>query len=368
MPPSNLNNNWIQFQNEKISLVDFIHKYKNKQNELLNKVIEFIKDWESDSTHISQNTSGSTGKPKTIKISKSQIKESALATLNTLDIKAGDHALLCINPEYIGGKMMIARALIGRLNLSIAPVSGNPLQDFEDQEIVDFFSFVPYQFEKILDDSPDKIQFLDKSKAIILGGAPVSVTLAEKIKSMLSKTKVFSTYGMTETVSHVALKLINSDQNEVFKALENIKFSVDNRNCLVIHARKISGQDKLITNDVVDLISSTEFHWLGRHDFVINSGGIKIHPEIVEKEITGIFEEAKIKNRFFAFGLADEKFGESLNLVVEGKINKERIIKQLKQKLKAFYVPKKVFSIEKFMETENGKINRLKTIENIDIA
>jgi O-succinylbenzoic acid--CoA ligase len=367
MPLSSLNKNWIQFQGDKLSLSDFIQKYADEKNELLKTVIEFIKDWESDSPYIFQKTSGSTGKPKTIKIAKSQINESALATLNTLGIKAGNHAFLCINPEYIGGKMMIARALIGELNLSIVAVSGNPLKDFEDHESVNFFSFVPYQFEKILDESSDKINFLDKSTAIILGGAPVSATLAEKIRSKLFKTKVFSTYGMTETVSHVALKLINSNKDEAFKALKNVKFSVDERDCLVIHAPRISGQDKLITNDVVDLISSQEFYWLGRHDFVINSGGIKIHPELVEKDINGLFEKANVKNRFFAFGLADEKFGESLNLMVEGKFDKEKAIVLLKQNLKAFYVPKKLFTIEKFVETENGKINRLKTIENMEI-
>lgn len=368
MSSSSYNSNWIQFQGDKLSISDFTQKYKNDKNEQLKTVVDFIKDWQSDSPYISQKTSGSTGTPKTIKISKSQIEASALATLNTLEIKASDHALLCINPEYIGGKMMIARALLGGLNLSIAPISANPLKGFKIQEPIDFFSFVPYQFERILDESPDKVQFLDKSKAIILGGAPVSNSLAKKIKSKLLKAKVYSTYGMTETVSHVALKLINSDKNEAFKALENIKFSIDERNCLVIHAPQISGQDKLITNDVIELISSTEFQWLGRHDFVINSGGIKIHPEIIEKEMTEILEKSDINNRFFAFGLPDEKLGESLNLMIEGKFENEKILDLLKQNLKAFHVPKKVFTTDEFVETGNGKINRLRTIENMDIA
>ncbi|WMN11119.1 AMP-binding protein [Marivirga salinae] len=365
MPSSNLNN-WINFQGDKLSIHDFIEMYKNDENKLLKTVIKFINEWQSDTPYILQNTSGSTGKPKTIKISKSQIKESASATLNTLKIKAGDHALLCINPEFIGGKMMIARSFIGGLNLSITPISGNPLKNFKFQEPIDFFSFVPYQLERILDESADKIEFLDKSKAIILGGAPVSDTLAKKIKTQISNSKVYSTYGMTETVSHVALKLINSDKDEAFTALENIKFSVDERNCLVIHAPKITGQEQLITNDVVDLVSSTEFYWLGRHDFVINTGGIKIHPEVLEKEIAGLFENKSIKNRFFVFGLPNEKFGETVNLLVEGEYDHEKVINLLKQNLKAFHVPKNIFTTEQIVETENGKISRLKTIENLD--
>lgn len=358
--------NWILFQDKKYNIYDFIRVYENEENDQINSVINFIKNWQSDIPYITQKTSGSTGAPKIINITKSQINASALATLETLAIKAGDHAFLCINADFIGGKMMIARTLIGGLNLSIAPAIGNPLKDFIAHEPVDFFSFVPYQIERILDESPDKIRLLNNSKAIILGGAPVSEILEGKIKSKLLKTKVYSTYGMTETVSHVALKLINSDKKEAFKALKNIEFSVDQRNCLVIHAPEISGHDKIVTNDVVKLISSTEFHWMGRSDFVINSGGIKIHPELLEKEISILFDKATVNNNFFIFGLADEKLGESLNLMIEGKCDTENILDLLKQNLTAFRTPKKIFTIEKFVHTDNGKINRFKTIENVE--
>ncbi|WP_296619589.1 AMP-binding protein [Marivirga sp.] len=366
MPTSSFTENWIQFNGLKYALNDFVKNHFNETSELIKIVQQFINDWKSDSQYILQQTSGSTGTPKTIEIAKSQIKASAQATLDTLGIRTGDHALLCINPEYIGGKMMIARAVIGGLNLSITPISSNPLKEYQTSDVINFFSFVPYQFEKILDESPDKIQMLDNSKAIILGGAPVSDSLAQKIKSTFNKTSLYSTYGMTETVSHVALKLINSDKNEGFKALKNIEFSTDKRNCLVIHAPEISGQEKLITNDVVNLVSSTAFHWLGRYDYVINSGGIKIHPEIIEKEIAELLEKSAINNRFFAFGLPDEKLGESLNLLVEGEVDKDSIYDLLKKNLKIFHAPKKVFSIDHFVETESGKINRKKTIDTIE--
>lgn len=366
MPKSHLTENWIQSEGVKYTHHKFLKKDFNKSSETLNTVVKFINDWQSETDYILQKTSGSTGKPKTIKIKKSQIKASALATLNTLELKAGDHALLCINPEYIGGKMMIARALIGNLNFSIAPIIGNPLENYSLTEKVDFFSFVPYQLEKILDESPEKIQLFNSSKAIILGGAPVSDLLAQKIRASIKSSKVFSTYGMTETVSHVALKLINSDKNEVFKALQNIRFSVDDRNCLIIHAPKISGQEKLITNDVVNLVSPTEFEWLGRHDYVINSGGIKIHPELIEKEILALLQKANINNRIFAFGLPDKKLGESLNLMIEGEVDINSIYNLLKMKMKAFHAPKNVFSISRFEETESGKINRRKTIDHLN--
>lgn len=364
MPPSIPKDFWIHYEGEKYKSNDFIFHFQQSKNEHIQTIIEFIENWNSNFDYIIQKTSGSTGKPKKIKIQKNQIKASAIATLKTLKIEKGDHALLCINPSFIGGKMMIARAILGGLNLHIAPIIANPIQDFKAQTAIDFFCFVPYQMEKIIEDSPEKIDLLDQSKVIILGGAPVSEVLAQKIKLHFHKTKVYSTYGMTETVSHVALKLVNSKEEEYFNALSGISFSVDKRNCLIINAPAISGQASLITNDVVELISPTQFNWLGRYDFVINSGGVKIHPEIIEKKINPLFAEFNIHNRFFVFGMPHEKFGESLNLMLEGDVDIKKIKEFLKLNLKAFHVPRKIFSCPQFVQTENGKINRVKTIES----
>ena len=357
--------NWIEFEGKRYRPEEFITLNQQEPHKTIASTVNFLKDWYSDQVFILQKTSGSTGKPKIIRLDKQQIKASALATLETLNLKAGQNALLCINPDYIGGKMMIARALLGNLNLSIAPATGNPLQNYHMSEPIDFFSFVPYQIEKIIDESSSLINFLDDSTAIILGGAPVSGGLRAKIKTKFKKTKVYSTYGMTETVSHVALELINSTQKEAFKALKNIKFSVDTRNCLIVHAPEISGQDTLVTNDVVELLSPTEFYWLGRYDFVINSGGIKIHPEILEKEISILLEKENLVNRFFVFALPDKKLGESVNMIIEGECDRTKIYTLLKENLPDFQAPKKIYGLEEFIETENGKLNRKSSIQTV---
>jgi O-succinylbenzoic acid--CoA ligase len=365
MPSSLFKDIWIHFESVKYRVQDFILQFQHHKNEDVQSIIGFIQNWISEEDYILQKTSGSTAKPKTIKLGKKQMAASANSTLNTLNLKEGDNALLCINPAYIGGKMMIVRALIGGLNLYIVPIQGNPIQNFDNDSLIDFFSFVPYQMERIIDESPDKINFMEKSKAIILGGAPVSESLAQKINFHFHKTKVYSTYGMTETVSHVALKLINSNKEESFKALQGITFSVDSHRRLIIHAPEVSGEPSLITNDVVELISPTQFNWLGRFDFVINSAGIKIHPELIEKEISVLFAEFNIINRFFVFGLPHEKFGESLNLLLEGDADIQKITGILKRNLKSFHIPKKIFLSQQFVETESGKINRIKTVETI---
>jgi O-succinylbenzoic acid--CoA ligase len=365
MPNPMIKDNWLQFEGIKYSLTDFVETFSINSQEPIKTIVSFIRDWQSDGRFISQKTSGSTGKPKIIEIAKTQIKASALATLKTLNLTSGDTSLLCINPEYIGGKMMIARAIIGGLNLTIAPIISNPLKGYASNETIDFFSFVPYQFEKILDESANRIEFLNNSKVIILGGAPVSDTLANKIKLKIKNPKVYSTYGMTETVSHVALKLLNSEKKEAFQALQGITFSTDKRDCLQIYAPQISGKEQLLTNDVVNLLSPTEFHWLGRYDYVINSGGVKIHPEVLEKDIAALFERNRITSRFFIFGLPDERLGESMNLMLEGHLDESYLSKLMKENLKAFHSPKKIFFIKAFIETESGKINRIETIKKI---
>lgn len=365
MRSATVTDHWIQFQGRKFTIIDFAKHYKSSESRTLKVIVDFIDDWYAPTPYILQKTSGSTGNPKTIKIAKTQITASALATLETLGVRSGDHALLSINPEFIGGKMMIARAIIGDLNLTIGSIAGNPLIDLSLEEPVDFFSFVPYQLDKVLDESPEYIRVLDQSKAIILGGAPVSELLTKKIQSNFNNSKVFSTYGMTETVSHVALKLINSKKDEAFKALKNITFSINENNCLLIEAPEISGQKRLTTNDVVNLISPTEFHWLGRYDFVINSAGIKIQPEVLEKEINHIFNQESISNRFFVFGLPDEKLGQAVHLLIEGVIDTVKILHLLKEQLQPYHIPKKILTMNNFTETGSGKINRAKTIEMV---
>ncbi|HET8860590.1 AMP-binding protein [Marivirga sp.] len=354
---------WIKYCDRKWTLQAFLNEPFNEH--LLRSVHDFIEDWNNGKMQFEQKTSGSTGKPKIILISRSQMIASAKATLESLNLKAGDTALLTINPEFIGGKMMIVRCLVGQLNLIIGNVSGNPLKNLKEPTAIDFYSFVPYQLLNILNESGTAISMLSQSKAIILGGAAVPEVLKDRIKENLDTVKVYSTYGMTETISHVALQLINSKNIEPYKALQDIKFSVDENDCLIIHAPQITGEGSLKTKDVVSLISPTEFYWKGRFDFVINSGGIKIHPEELEKEIATLLQNENIPNRFFIFGKEDEKLGNAVQLIIEGDYDTNFISSLLKKHLLKYHLPKNIFRSPKFIETENGKINRIETITTL---
>lgn len=315
----------------------------------------FILNWISSNESISVNTSGSTGKPRQIKIEKEKMIQSALLTGDFLNLVKNDKALLCLPVDFIAGKMMVVRAFVLGLNLVPVEPSGNPLQNIEEN--FDFAAFTPMQVFNILNEN-NGFQKLNLIKNIIIGGGDISQSLIEKIRNL--KNSTFHTYGMTETITHVALKKLNgNDKYKYFKALKGIRFELDKRSCLVIKAKHLSSE-KIITNDVVELINDREFEFIGRHDNIINSGGIKIYPEKVEQSLKPF-----IKQRFIITGIPDEKLGQKVVLIIEGNELKHFNIKEICNKagITKYEKPKKVFFIEKFPETENSKIQRDKILE-----
>ena len=303
----------------------------------------FLLEWLDDDLFIEVETSGTTGTPKLIRLQKQAMIHSAIATGDFFDLNPGDIALLCLSAKYIAGKMMLVRAMILGLELDIATVDSKPLA-FNDKKY-DFAAMVPLQVENSL----DKIKNIKK---IIIGGAPVSKALAEKLKK--KKVNAFETYGMTETITHVAVKKIGTD---TFKTLPHISLSKDNRDCLVIHAPKILTED-VITNDVVHLISENEFQWLGRIDSVVNSGGVKLFPEQIEAKLQDV-----ISDRFFIASESDEKLGQQLILIVESK--KKEIPTSIFDMLEKFEKPKSIYFVPKFVDTKTGKLNRKVTLLKI---
>ncbi|QNM86857.1 AMP-binding protein [Polaribacter pectinis] len=313
------------------------------------EIHQFLKEWFSEEDFVIVNTSGSTGIPKPIQLNKELMKNSAIATGKFFNLKENTTALLCLPIQYIAGKMMLIRALTLGWHLDIIESNSEPLKDTEKE--YDFSAMVPLQLENSL----NKIHQIKK---LIVGGGVVSNQLQEKLQVISSE--VFATYGMTETITHVAVKRLNNVkiQPNYYQTLPNVTIYKDKRNCLVIDAEKVS--EKIIfTNDVVDLISDTKFQWLGRFDNVINSGGIKLHPEKIEEKLSKIIE-----NRFFVAGIPDEKLGEKLILIIEGK---EQKISFEDANLSKYETPKQIYFIDKFVETETKKIQRTKTLDFINL-
>ncbi|KAB5491597.1 MULTISPECIES: AMP-binding protein [Flagellimonas] len=314
---------------------------------------EFLVDWASDKPTLEVNTSGSTGKPKKIVLKKEHMVNSALATAAYFQLRPKQTALLCLPSTGIAGKMMLVRAMVLGLHLDVVEPSSTPLAN--NGKRYDFVAMVPMQAQKSLDQ-------LHRVSTLIIGGAPVDLTLRNQLE--LLPIKAYETYGMTETITHIAVKEIAPGPRTYFETLPDIEITSDKRGCLVIDAPKIS-EEKVITNDLVELVAENKFKWLGRYDSIINSGGIKLVPEVIEEKLAAI-----LKARFFVAGIPDETLGQQLVLVVEAEpepFEENTLLNQIKglKSLSKYEVPKKIYFVRAFSETSTKKIDRSKTLATI---
>ncbi len=311
----------------------------------------FIKEWEENPL-ICVKSSGSTGDAKEIFISKEQMILSASKTIDFFNLKPKTKALLCLSMETIAGKMMLVRSIVGKWNLTISEPNANPLKEMNEE--FDFAAFVPLQIQNILDENPDKLK---KINTIIVGGAPISDELAEKLK--MNEITVYQTFGMTETVSHIALRKIGNDSEKQYTTLKGITVS-ENEGELIVNYPEMF-EKNLETNDLVKICAPNKFEWLGRADFIINSGGIKLNPEQIENKLSRILNLS-----FFLVGLPDHSLGTKLALILEENEDFSISKKQLQQVLDKYEIPKVYAVVNSFNRTESGKINRRQTLKNID--
>ncbi len=311
-----------------------------------NTIFNFIKFYDGPESYLLQKTSGSTGTPKEITLSKQVLNASAKATIDFFKLKKQSSALLCIPAEYVGGKMMLVRAALGQWQLDcIEP----KLYLKISEKTYEFAAMIPAQVQNLLDED---LPALQRIKNLIIGGAPVSLELETELNRL--NINAFSTYGMTETASHVALRKLDLESN--FKAMDGVSFNTDSENCLVISGDRIPNLT-LKTNDVVELISEKEFIWKGRKDNVINSGGLKIMVEELEKSLTKL-----IKTPFYIKSGKHPQFGESPVLVLErheiSEEEKQALILKLRSELAKNHVPTEIICKATFEYTKSGKIVR----------
>jgi O-succinylbenzoic acid--CoA ligase len=306
---------------------------------------DFIQDWMKPSAYIAAKTSGSTGTPKEITFHKDQMVASAKATGQKFNLNKGNKVLLCLPIEYIAGKMMVVRCLVHGLDLISIKPGSNPCLLLNEN--IDFAAMLPFQFQNAYNDSRNNLELI---KTIILGGTKVNNEVSEMAKNV--KCDVYETYGMTETLTHVAVKKIGYDTS--FNALKNVNFDIDSEECLIIKAPHL-GKEEIRTNDIVELISNTQFNLLGRRDNIINSGGIKIIPEQLEEKISHI-----VQNPFFICAISNKEYGERPILVVENKSSSLGLV-ELKPYFTKIEMPIEIRTVKDFLYTKSGKVDRIKT-------
>ena len=320
------------------------------EDEALRSVYAFLVEWFSSSSTIEVQTSGSTGAPKRIKVDKQQMMRSAIRTCEFLGLKQGDTAMLCMDMRYIGAKMMVVRALVGGLKLVVRTPSGHPLNCMT--ESVDFLSIVPLQLYNTMNVPAERAR-LNAIPYIIVGGGAVDESICEALKGM--SCKVYSTYGMTETLSHVALRPLNgTDASECFLPLPGVKVTLASKGTLVINDTLLDGKD-IVTNDVGKVFPDGTFVVCGRADNVVNSGGVKIQLEEDE-----VLLRTFIDVPFALTSVKDVRLGEALVLLVDKRYKKSDtdLLDGMKKILSQYHIPKYIFRLEAIPMSGNAKLNR----------
>lgn len=335
-------------------------------------VNDFLQEWNSPSETLLVHTSGSTGKPKPMWVEKQRMLNSAHITCDFLGLRPGDSALLCMSLDYIAGKMMVVRSIERKLRLFSVKPSGHPLSDESLTKMVemdfDFVAMVPMQVYNTLQ-VPQERERLSRIKHLIIGGGAIDDALAEELRSLPGA--VWSTYGMTETLSHIALRRLNGEESsEWYQPFDSVGVSLNSDGCLVIDAPLVCSEP-LVTNDIAEIkqqetsshssdasssLKTSSPHVLfrikGRKDNVICSGGIKIQIEEVENLL-----RQHLDAPFLLAKKKDEKFGEIAVLVTESG-DLEGVEAICRQVLPKYWVPRQYLHFDQLPMTETGKPKR----------
>ena len=329
---------------------------------------DFLSEWNNDSDRVLVHTSGSTGKPKPMMVEKKRMLNSARITCDFLGLKPGDSALLCMSLDYIAGKMVVVRSIERHLHLISVPPSGHSLKDVNKE--ITFAAMVPMQVYNTLQ-VPEERERLCHIRHLIIGGGAIDAALEKELKSFPGNIAIWSTYGMTETLSHIALRRINGDEaSEWYQPFDSVHISQTEEGCLVIDAPQVCAET-LVTNDIVEIepyiynkVEKLRFRIKGRKDNVICSGGIKIQIEEVETLL-----KPHLEKTFMLAKKKDGKFGEIAVLLSEDEDIKrvEATVRRLlsdesekssDHKKYKYWIPKEFRYVEHLPLTETGKPKR----------
>ena len=313
---------------------------------------EFLEEWNNPSPYVRVQTSGSTGAPKPMLVEKARMLASARRTNDFLGLKPGDTALLCMSLDYIAGKMMVVRALERGLKLMIVEPSGHPLVDnyslFTIHYSLSFAAMVPLQVYNSLQ-VPEEKERLQQIRHLIIGGGAIDDALASELKTF--PNAVWSTYGMTETLSHIALRRLSGPKaSDWYTPFPSVTLSLSDEGTLIIDAPEVCSEP-LVTNDIAELSTVNCFRIFGRRDNIICSGGLKIQAEQLEREL-----RPHLSSPFLITKRPDEKFGEMVVLLTEGSTDEAR---QLCERiLPRFHQPRAYLHVARIPLTETGKPSR----------
>lgn len=341
------------FEVEKVN--DLLEVLAETEDSYLEELRMLLIKWFSDESDFVVQSSGSTGVPKSILLSKEEMRASAALTITTFGLNSFDKLLLCLPLSSIAGIMMLIRSIELESDLVVSRPSANPFLAIAENVKVDFAAITPYQ-------AKNSMLHLKEVSKIIIGGAPISSHLEQSLLAQTNDTKnqVYETYGMTETITHIAIRALSTPKIDLFRTLKGVSLSTDERSCLCIRAEHLN--NRLIqTNDIVQLKSTNTFEFIGRYDEMINSGGIKINPQKIEDTLSNLIAE-----RYFISAEENEDFGHIPILVVESKKEKsyyEGILNSVHFDL--YHKPKRIYIIDKFVSSHSNKVDKIQSLKKI---
>ncbi|RSK44205.1 AMP-binding protein [Hymenobacter perfusus] len=331
------------------------------------RVLDFVRQWLNGAQEFGLRTSGSTGQPQLIQLKRRQLEASARRTGDYFDLGPGDRMLVCLNCEFVGGLMMLVRGLERRMHLTIVEPQADPLALVLEAVDFDFTSFVPLQVRAVL--AAGHVSRLNRMKGILVGGAAVERSLEKEIQQL--RVPVYVTYGMTETASHIALRRLNGPTvQHTYQVLPGITVAQDARGCLTVRA-DVTENQLITTNDRITLAEDgRSFEWLGRVDFVINTGGVKVQAEKVEQVLEVALTELNLSRRAFVAGRPDKRLGEQVTAFLEGPkltiTQQEHLQTLLSQRLDKYEVPRALVFVPEFRTTASGKLDRPATLRRVN--
>lgn len=355
----------IQLNHREVLIDSILKREFQSENNFEQSTLAFINDWLSGTASFSFQTSGSTGTPKLFTFTRQQMQRSAARTVKALGLQPGDKALVCLNTQYIAGKMMLVRALEYQLPLTIIDPTSNPFGQLPSNYQPDFMAVVPMQLKSLVENQKNYPR-LNNMKAILVGGAAIGISLRNDLQKL--SCPVYETYGMTETLSNVALRLTNTTtKTEQFTPLEGVNITIDYRGCLVIHDS--IQPEPLVTNDLGEVDSNGNFIWLGRFDNVINTGGIKVYPEKVEQALEQHLSKFTPTFNYFIGSTPDDRFGQVVTLFVDKNALSQTDLKRIITKVNSLpsgpEKPKRIALIGIWRLTETGKTDRKHIISSL---
>ena len=331
------------------------------------RVLDFVRQWLNGALEFGLQTSGSTGQPQRVSMQRRQLEASARRTGDYFDLGPGERMLVCLNCEFVGGLMMLVRGLERHMHLTIVEPQADPLALVPPDARFDFTSFVPLQLRAVL--AAGHAPRLNQMKGILVGGASVDKALEKQLQQLT--VPVYLTYGMTETASHIALRRLNGPQaTPHYRALPGIHLGQDARGCLTIRA-DVTNDQLITTNDRVQLLDEHTFEWLGRADFVINSGGVKVQAEKVELLLEVAQAELGLPHRrAFVAARPDERLGEQVTAYLEGaplpQEQEQQLLSLLRKRLSKYERPRQLIYVPEFHTTASGKLDRLRTARSVE--